>query len=308
MDPQSQSPSEPAGRVRTIGQVTVFAMPDRLLDEALIWEWLTFISAAATPYCRIILDFRELRHASSAATGMLIDVNHRVRAARGQLRLCNLQPQILAVFIITKLNKLFRVLNDVETALASMVAVNGLVASCPVAGCGGVVRPVPSNLVGPPGHDCPECGGRFVFGPVQNPADDGTIAAPVADLRLPTYDGEYVRVVPGQPYRLEVIGRLDLFASAAMEQAWAAVPAPRRVVVDLFGATEVTDAGLRALAAACGPEDRVAVVAGPSGLPAGGPLPAAVVACPSVVAAAAALGDIPGPSHRPLQVTVRPTT
>jgi len=46
---------------------------------------------------------------SSAALGALINVNNRMKAKNGQLRLANIKPQIFEVFVITKLNKLFRI-------------------------------------------------------------------------------------------------------------------------------------------------------------------------------------------------------
>jgi anti-anti-sigma regulatory factor len=219
--------------------------------------------------------------------------------------MCEVQPQILEVFIITKLNKLFRIVDRQEDAVASMA--DTWAVSCPVPGCRGLARFGRGALAGSAGHTCAECGCRFVLGGPTESGGGRSMTASVTDVWVPTYDGEHVRVVPGRPYRVEVAGRLDLFASAALEQAWAAVPAPRRVVVDLSRATDVTEAGLRALAAACGPDDLVALVARPAGQPAGVLLPTAASVHPSQAAAAAALGDIPEPSCRPLQVTVRPS-
>ena len=50
---------------------------------------------------------------------MLINVNKRVRERNGQLRLANIKPQIFEVFVITKLNKLFRIMGNRAEALAS---------------------------------------------------------------------------------------------------------------------------------------------------------------------------------------------
>jgi len=50
---------------------------------------------------------------------MLINVNNKVKHQNGQLRLANIKPQILEVFEITKLNKLFKILPTRAEALAS---------------------------------------------------------------------------------------------------------------------------------------------------------------------------------------------
>jgi anti-sigma B factor antagonist len=68
---------------------------------------------------KMLLDFANVDHLSSAALGMLIDVNNRLRLRNGQLRLCNIHAPIMEVFVITKLNRLFRILGTREEALAA---------------------------------------------------------------------------------------------------------------------------------------------------------------------------------------------
>jgi anti-sigma B factor antagonist len=68
---------------------------------------------------RLLLDFANVDHLSSAALGTLINLNNRIRQKNGQLRLANLRPQIYEVFVITKLNKLFRILPTRTEALAN---------------------------------------------------------------------------------------------------------------------------------------------------------------------------------------------
>jgi anti-sigma B factor antagonist len=50
---------------------------------------------------------------------MLINANNRIKTRNGQLRLTNIRPQIYEVFVITKLNKLFRILPDRNEGLKS---------------------------------------------------------------------------------------------------------------------------------------------------------------------------------------------
>ena len=68
---------------------------------------------------RLAISFSNVDHLSSAALGALININNRVRQKNGELRLTNIKPQILEVFIITKLNKLFRIFPTRAEALAS---------------------------------------------------------------------------------------------------------------------------------------------------------------------------------------------
>jgi len=94
---------------------------NRILDEAnihAIGQSLgELIDERSNP--KLLLDFGGVDHLSSAALGMLINANKRVKERNGQLRLANIKPQILEVFTITKLNKLFRILSTRDEALAS---------------------------------------------------------------------------------------------------------------------------------------------------------------------------------------------
>ena len=94
---------------------------NKILDEANIKEIGDGLNSLVDerPNPKLLLDFATVDHLSSAALGMLINVNKRVRERNGQLRLTNIKPQIFEVFVITKLNKLFRITNNRTEALAS---------------------------------------------------------------------------------------------------------------------------------------------------------------------------------------------
>ncbi len=94
---------------------------NRILDEANIADigntLKGLIEDKENP--KLLLDFGSVDHLSSAALGMLINANNSIKQRNGQLRLANIKPQIYEVFVITKLNKLFRILPSREEALAS---------------------------------------------------------------------------------------------------------------------------------------------------------------------------------------------
>lgn len=94
---------------------------NKILDEANIADIGATLNALIDeePNPKLLLDFSNVDHLSSAALGMLINVNNRVKQSNGSLRLCHIKAQILDVFVITKLNKLFRILPNRAEALAS---------------------------------------------------------------------------------------------------------------------------------------------------------------------------------------------
>jgi anti-sigma B factor antagonist len=93
----------------------------RILDEANITDigqtLNVLIDERANP--KLLLDFGTVDHLSSAALGMLINANNRIKQKNGQLRLANIKPQIMEVFVITKLNRLFRITPGRAEAMAS---------------------------------------------------------------------------------------------------------------------------------------------------------------------------------------------
>ena len=67
-----------------------------------------------------MVTFKGVEHLSSAALGTLLTVMNRVKAKDGQLRLCDINAQILQIFQITKLNKILRIEKDLASAKASL--------------------------------------------------------------------------------------------------------------------------------------------------------------------------------------------
>ena len=93
----------------------------RILDEANIAEIGDKINEVVDEQSRprLLLDFAQVDHLSSAALGMLISTNNRIRDKNGELRLCDIKRQIMEVFAITKLDKLFKIYPDRGAALSS---------------------------------------------------------------------------------------------------------------------------------------------------------------------------------------------
>lgn len=103
-------------------EITRISFLDRnILEEATIQqigdEVSAIIERSGNP--RLLINFENVEHLSSAALGTLITINNKVRQKGGQLRLPNIDPQIYEVFVITKLNKLFQIHDSNESAIAS---------------------------------------------------------------------------------------------------------------------------------------------------------------------------------------------
>lgn len=112
-------------KVTKTGDVTQVEFTSRkILDEANIAEigdqLSTIVDREEKP--KIIISFAGVDHLSSAALGTMITINNKVKGKYGQLRLCEINPQIYEVFLITKLNKLFKIYATVKEAQDSFQA------------------------------------------------------------------------------------------------------------------------------------------------------------------------------------------
>jgi anti-sigma B factor antagonist len=106
--------------VEDIGEVTVVHFTDKkILDEQniqVIGEQL-FSLVDELGRRKLLLNFANVEYLSSAALGKFITLNKKVKTAGGTLILCTIDPTIYEVFEITKLNKLFNIQKDEQTAL-----------------------------------------------------------------------------------------------------------------------------------------------------------------------------------------------
>jgi anti-sigma B factor antagonist len=114
---------QPKLKVRRQGNVQVVEFEDRkILEEIVITqigEQLREL-AEAEPKPRLVLDFKNVEHLSSAALGVLITLNKQVSERQGKLALANIQAQIFEVFRITRLNKLFNIQNTTDAAVQAL--------------------------------------------------------------------------------------------------------------------------------------------------------------------------------------------
>ncbi len=72
-----------------------------------------------TPKPKVLISFAGVDHLSSAALGVLITCHNRVKSKGGELYLSDISKPIFEIFKITKLNKMFQIVDSVEIAMKS---------------------------------------------------------------------------------------------------------------------------------------------------------------------------------------------
>lgn len=100
------------------GILTISFDDARILDEAVLekvgHDLIDMLNQTTEE--RVILDFRNVKFMSSSMLGKLVQVHKKCGEFKVKLKLCSISPDILQVFKITKLDKLFEIESDEPSA------------------------------------------------------------------------------------------------------------------------------------------------------------------------------------------------
>ena len=68
----------------------------------------------------LVISFADVKFLTSSVLGLLIRVSKKIYESDGQLRLCCIDPKILEIFKITRLDKVFEIHENKQEALDSI--------------------------------------------------------------------------------------------------------------------------------------------------------------------------------------------
>ncbi|NBV45728.1 MAG: anti-sigma factor antagonist [Planctomycetia bacterium] len=108
--------------VSKVGDVSVVRFVDRkIVDEAQVQELAADLFHLVEQDNRrtLLLNFSGVEFVSSAALGKLITLDRKVKAAKGRMKMSDVRPEIMEVFEITKLNRVFDIRSGEAEALAA---------------------------------------------------------------------------------------------------------------------------------------------------------------------------------------------
>jgi anti-anti-sigma factor len=102
--------------------LAVYFKQDSILDQQVIdaiGHEFDRVALEAASCRKILLNFEHVKFMSSAMIGKLLTLNKRCTADKIKLKLANVSPNLMEVFKITKLTKLFDIQHDEAAALAA---------------------------------------------------------------------------------------------------------------------------------------------------------------------------------------------
>jgi anti-sigma B factor antagonist len=109
-------------QLETIDDVVVVSLTDaRIIEEDVIQEVGEQLYSLVDDqgHSRLLLNFSNVMYLSSAALGKLIQLKKKVGNVKGTMKLCCINPDLLEVFKITRLDQVFPIFKDEQSALDS---------------------------------------------------------------------------------------------------------------------------------------------------------------------------------------------
>ena len=107
---------------QTNGEVmVVYLGHHRIVDQAIIEEIARTLDKLLNK-CeqgKMLLNFEGVKFMGSAMLGKLISLNKKCKDAGVHLKLCSIDPQIMQVFKMTKLDKVFEIFDDEGRAISA---------------------------------------------------------------------------------------------------------------------------------------------------------------------------------------------
>ncbi len=96
---------------RSLEETFVTINESKLLDDESLKEMQTVLMELidSGEHNKLLLNFSEVEFLSSSFLGTLVKMQKRVREQEGELTLVNINPNIMKVFKITQLDKIFNI-------------------------------------------------------------------------------------------------------------------------------------------------------------------------------------------------------
>jgi anti-anti-sigma factor len=110
----------PAIMTQTNADVLVVYFTDaQILDESKIQQISEELMAVVNkcPSSKLLLNFNQVKFMSSSVLGRLVHLNKKCKTEKVDLKLCNIAPEIMEVFKITRLNRVFDIYDDEQSAI-----------------------------------------------------------------------------------------------------------------------------------------------------------------------------------------------
>ena len=103
--------------VDTTGDVAVVVVPVEELDASNAGEFKRDMAPVLEANTKLVFDLHRLRFTDSSGLGAFISCLRQVNARGGDMKLCDMSPQVRAVFELARLHRIFDIYSTPEEAV-----------------------------------------------------------------------------------------------------------------------------------------------------------------------------------------------
>ena len=103
--------------IDTIGDVVVVSVLVEELDASNVDEFKRGMTSVLEAHTKLVIDLHRLRFTDSSGLGAFLSCLRHVNARGGDVKLCGLSPQVLAVFELVRLHRIFDIYGTPEEAV-----------------------------------------------------------------------------------------------------------------------------------------------------------------------------------------------
>ena len=105
---------------KTVGDVVILTFLPGSMAESESIERVGEVVSAIGDACRVVVNLSHLRFITSMFLGMLVVLHKKVASVDGILKLCGVQPDVLEVFKVIKLDTIFSIYDSERPAVESL--------------------------------------------------------------------------------------------------------------------------------------------------------------------------------------------
>ena len=234
--------------VRKIGGVTILDLHgtlDLYFSPILRDKGISLIAAGEK---KLLLNVGDVPYIDSGGVGAVVELLSQVRRAGGVLKMYCPSRNVGEVFKLNRMGQFILSKTDSEEqAINEVNSIFGvkLRCACPLYGCSGWA---PVQTLDESEFRCISCKSDFK---ISHPVGSEKQASVKIVWLLKQYVQDEletcVSLLPGPPFMIELVGRLELFSFNFLKKAWLGIRPPRKAIFDLSQARHISDKGQQAL-------------------------------------------------------------
>jgi anti-sigma B factor antagonist len=227
---------------RLVGDVTILDLKGRItLGEGAVTLRDAVRELVDGGARKILLNMSLVNYIDSAGNGELASAFTITKYAGGDLRLLNPCKKVNDLLQVSKLYRIYQVVDDEGIALESFKQLVRFRCECPI--CGDFLTSFGAPGTGGwPAQSCGICRLHFSVSPSSSGREVNVVY-----LTIQTYGWEQIRVSSDPFLRVSIDGRLDLFSLTTLKKIWDKIPGRQKVIVDLSCTKDIDDDGWEGL-------------------------------------------------------------